>query len=151
MTIWNNFFFFSDFKFVKSQLLGLCVWGLLHIWEEVVPISLWCVIQFAQKKVVIFLGYHVGPTGPLSGAHFGHLTLFSTSPLNSIVIGPHPTYEAPTDMEIHNTTLFPWILQCDYHNSRCICLAKFRPNIVYVQGISCEQPNPIGLRFVTHV
>lgn len=102
-------------------------------------------------KKVIFLGYHVGPTRPLSGAHFGHLASFSTSSLVSIVMGPHPTYEAPTDMEIHKTTLFPWILQCDYHNSRCTYLANFRPNIVYVQGIPCEQPNPTWLEFVTYV
>ena len=99
----------------------------------------------------IFVGYHVGPTSPLSGAHFEHLTFLSTSSLDPIAMGPQPTYEAPTDMATHKTTLSPWILQRDCHNFRCTCLANLRPNIVYIQGIPYEQPSPLGLRSVTYV
>jgi hypothetical protein len=38
-----------------------------------------------------------------------------------------------------DNTIPPWILSCTCISTQCECLAKLRPNIVYIQGIAYEQ------------
>lgn len=37
----------------------------------------------------------------------------------------------------------PWILNCSCNTTQCKCLAKLRPDIVYINGATYEQTGPI--------
>ena len=40
---------------------------------------------------------------------------------------------------LQDNTIPPWILSCICNSTRCECLAKLRPNIIYIQGVAYEQ------------
>ena len=40
-------------------------------------------------------------------------------------------------------TIMPWILSCTRNTTRCECLAKLRPDLVYIHGAAFEQNGPL--------
>ena len=42
-----------------------------------------------------------------------------------------------------DNTIPPWILRCTCNNTRCECLAKLRPDIIYIHGATYKQNNPL--------
>jgi hypothetical protein len=42
-----------------------------------------------------------------------------------------------------DNTILPWILSCTCNTTRCECLAKLRPDIIYTQGVAYEQNGPL--------
>ena len=42
-----------------------------------------------------------------------------------------------------DNTILPWTLSCTCSITHCECLAKLRLDIVYIQGVACEQNGPL--------
>jgi hypothetical protein len=42
-----------------------------------------------------------------------------------------------------DNTIMPWILSCTCNTTQCECLAKLRPDIIYIQGVAYEQNGPL--------
>ena len=109
-------------------------WTLCQIKDEdtwLHLLSLWTINFLRHKNRKTH--WHCPPTHQptkIKCIHTRHLTLIFAS-------NQHGNYQ--------NNTIPPWLLSCTCNTAQCECLAKLRPEIVYIQDATYEQNGPLIL------